>query len=62
MNRERERERVREQEKGRGRKRKNFPTDYERDSNSSSELRQLYSDKGWTEFMGAVFELLHQVE
>lgn len=27
---------------------------------ASSELRQLYSDKGWTEFMGAVFELLHQ--
>ena len=24
-------------------------------------MRGLYSDKGWTEFMGAVFALLHQV-
>ena len=24
-------------------------------------MRGLYSDKGWTEFMGAVFDLLHQV-
>ena len=27
---------------------------------SSSEMRGLYSDKGWTEFMGAVFSLLHE--
>ena len=27
---------------------------------ASSEMRGLYSDKGWTEFMGAVFALLHQ--
>ena len=26
----------------------------------SSELRGLYSSQGWTQFMGAVFELLHQ--
>ena len=25
-------------------------------------MRELYSDKGWTEFMGAVFALLHQVK
>ena len=27
---------------------------------ASSEMRGLYSDKGWTEFMGAVFSLLHE--
>ena len=27
---------------------------------ASSEMRGLYSDKGWTEFMGAVFALLHE--
>jgi len=27
---------------------------------ASSEMRGLYSDKGWTEFMGAVFTLLHE--
>lgn len=27
---------------------------------ASSEIRGLYSDKGWTEFMGAVFKLLHE--
>jgi len=27
---------------------------------ASSEMRGLYSDKGWTEFMGAVFALLHK--
>ena len=29
-------------------------------SDLSSEMRGLYSDKGWTDFMGAVFALLHQ--
>ena len=27
---------------------------------STSEMRGLYKDKGWTEFMGAVFTLLHK--
>jgi len=27
---------------------------------ANSEMRGLYSDKGWTEFMGAVFALLHE--
>ena len=27
---------------------------------SSSEMRGFYADKGWTEFMGAVFCLLHE--
>jgi len=27
---------------------------------ASSEMRGLYSDKGWTDFMGAVFALLHE--
>ena len=27
---------------------------------ASSEIRGLYSDQGWTEFMGAVFKHLHE--
>ena len=27
---------------------------------ASSEMRGLYTDKGWTEYMGAVFKLLHE--